>query len=235
MNEIEELKQSIASLRKQIDELEARLNKLLEVPSPEAPSVHAEQIETLHEATVEAEINPPEQGKYGLEIPEYAEAKYDVSTCREPTKSMNLRLKMLNRGGRRSVAGPFPCHYCPSTGVYYFEKSVLEKQAKPFGKPLLQLPIDYRETPSLEGDKQLNEESVFFRYGYYVNKKADLSQEQRLMTLHYLIDKGIVTKAETISFLEWLIEKNRRFPNMDSAIHRWSEDLKSIRKYIGQQ
>lgn len=74
-------------------------------------------------------------------------------------------------------------------------------------------------------------ESVLRMYGYTVNAKDELSDEERQSTLRDIISDGIATKTEVIDFLNERIKFNGSAKGLEKARSKWIADLAYVREY----
>lgn len=85
---------------------------------------------------------------------------------------------------------------------------------------------DYKECEDC-----LAEESPLHLCGYTVAEKASLSASERRGIIVFVIDRGIMTKEQIISHLNWLIDTNRHRENMDNAVRKWNAALSFVLQY----
>ena len=64
------------------------------------------------------------------------------------------------------------------------------------------------------------------QYGYNVSQKEDLSSMQRQTILQSIVENGILSKSEVVSYLNYFINQriNRDTDMYDVAISKWRED-----------
>jgi len=91
----------------------------------------------------------------------------------------------------------------------------------------------YRETQY----DNLAQESVLKQFGYSVNQADDIPPIQRKNILAAIVDYGILTKSEIVSYLEYFIRSRRTQKRRDgslkyrTAIDKWREDIDWINSY----
>ena len=69
--------------------------------------------------------------------------------------------------------------------------------------------------------------------GYNVNSQEGLTSEQRQNLLKLAIDNGLYSISGLLSFLDWLIARNKKVLNRDmsQAISKWTEDRFFVANY----
>ncbi len=83
-----------------------------------------------------------------------------------------------------------------------------------------------------DGEK-LNAESLLHQIGYNVNSQDNLTSSQRQNLLKLAIDNNLYSTSGLLSFLDWLIARNKKVSNRDmsQAIEKWSEDRYFVANY----
>lgn len=74
-------------------------------------------------------------------------------------------------------------------------------------------------------------ESTLKIYGYSVNAKDNLTDNERQDVLSFIIENNIETENQVIQFLSWLIEQNKSRRNMENAVNKWERDINFVRNY----
>ena len=77
----------------------------------------------------------------------------------------------------------------------------------------------------------MGEESTLKIYGYSVNAKDNLTDNERQDVLSFIIENNIETENQVIQFLSWLIEQNKNRRNMENAVNKWERDINFVRNY----
>ena len=67
--------------------------------------------------------------------------------------------------------------------------------------------------------------------GYTVSKTENLSEYERQYIISQVINNGIMTKPEVISYLEYFIDHNGRQERNQLAVEKWKRDLKFALSY----
>ena len=75
----------------------------------------------------------------------------------------------------------------------------------------------------------LHTKSILNKYGYSVSKQNDLSSNKRNRILRFIIDKGIMNKAQIISHIQYLIHYNGKKAINKDAVQKWKEDIDNLR------
>lgn len=82
---------------------------------------------------------------------------------------------------------------------------------------------------------KLNEKSILMNYGYSVEKRKELSEEERRNILAFMMDNKIIRKSKIIDYLKWFISINKNQENKQNAISKWDKDIKYVYEYrIGE-
>lgn len=71
-------------------------------------------------------------------------------------------------------------------------------------------------------------QSDYNKCGYSVSREQDISAHERIQILESIIDYGIHSRQEVMSFLNWLIAFNKSNPSQSHAIQKWKSDLLEI-------
>lgn len=80
---------------------------------------------------------------------------------------------------------------------------------------------------------KLNVESLLHQIGYNVNAQDNLTSKQRQKLLKLAIDNNLYSTSGLLSFLDWLIARNKKVSNRDmsQAISKWAEDRIFVANY----
>ena len=124
---------------------------------------------------------------------------------------------------------PINANYCSVCQKYYINAESFNRYAERYGIPLVKVEITDEFTEAFGG--LWNEESVLHALGYNVNAQDALPAWRRQEILKEAIQANIVTKAETVAYLERLINRNRNRGNFQIAVSKWREDLSYILDY----
>ena len=141
------------------------------------------------------------------------------------------RISVLTKGGK-IVNKDIPAGYCPSCGCYYITQYDFDIIGE-YGIPLCQqfTREEYLQIKTGERRHIYKANSILSQMGYNVGQKDNLSNTQRRDILSLAIDKGIYSKAQLDSFLNWLISSRKQNPSMENAIDRWQDDRLFIKDY----
>ena len=77
----------------------------------------------------------------------------------------------------------------------------------------------------------INSQSILRACGYTVNVQDNLSVLQRQQILKKVVDEKILTKIEICSHIDWLINRSKSQPQLNTARQKWIEDRKFIAAY----
>ncbi len=141
------------------------------------------------------------------------------------------RISVLTKGGK-IVNKDIPAGYCPNCGCYYITQYDFDIIGE-YGLPLCQqfTQEEYLQIKTGERRHIYKAHSILSQMGYNVGQKDNLSNTQRRDILSLAIDKGIYSKAQLDSFLNWLISSRKQNPSMENAIDRWQDDRLFIKDY----
>ena len=84
----------------------------------------------------------------------------------------------------------------------------------------------------INGD-EFNTESLLHQIGYNVGSQENLTSGQRQNLLKLAIDNNLYSISGLLSFLDWLIARNKKVSNRDmsQAIEKWTEDRAFVANY----
>jgi hypothetical protein len=74
----------------------------------------------------------------------------------------------------------------------------------------------------------LSPESSLHRCGYSVSNEANLTATERINLLNNIIEFNILSRAEIMSFLNWLINFNANHLDRADSLRKWKSDLMGI-------
>lgn len=116
-----------------------------------------------------------------------------------------------------------PAAYCKTCGVYYLLESCYNRITTK-GIPVCRVITEDVFAEIQSGAKPLNEESMLHSLGYNVNADTALTDEQRRAILTTVIENNLLTQAEILSHLDFLISFSRCNENMAEAREKWEKD-----------
>lgn len=116
-----------------------------------------------------------------------------------------------------------PAAYCKTCGAYYLLESCYSRIIAK-GIPVCRVITEDVFTEIKSGIKPLNEESTLHALGYNVNTDTALTKEQRRAILTTVLDNKLLTQAEILSHLDFLISFSRGNENMTDAREKWEKD-----------
>lgn len=125
--------------------------------------------------------------------------------------------------------------YCIECGIYFILETDFQYLST-FGVLLcrkLTRAVYLRDGDNIINGEELNAESLLHQIGYNVNAKANLGSIQRQNLLKLAIDNNLYSISGLLSFLDWLIARNKKVTNrnMSTAIEKWTEDRIFIANY----
>lgn len=121
----------------------------------------------------------------------------------------------------------FYCHEC---NLHYILDSEYERIRK-IGTPLCQIFEDIKYFANANNKFDLNYESILYSFGYNVNAQNNLSDKQRFKILSFIVDNGVLSKSEVISYLNYFINMRIGRKEYKNAISKWKMDINSLNNY----
>lgn len=154
--------------------------------------------------------------------------RLDVFYCGKNHVLQDLmgRFQVVNKSGKIDFVYA-PVAYCSTCEKYYILNDTVKELRR---KGILICQLVKKEQLGEMGLSRWNEEGMLKSYGYSVNSIDGLNAEQRQTLLRLLIDKGILTKAEILSRLDWFC-RMRGNDTTSNAVMRWKEDRRAISAY----
>lgn len=125
-----------------------------------------------------------------------------------------------------------PAGYCPKCEMYFILESTYERLLHR-GTPMCRVSDEktYLRASSSANDMQLASESLLMQYGYNVSQVQGLTTVQRQKILSLIMDHGIMTKEEILSYLDFFISQRRNRPQYNIAISKWEQDRQFVSRY----
>lgn len=90
--------------------------------------------------------------------------------------------------------------------------------------------VEYQNNNESEFDIE-QKKSILTQYGYNVQTKKGLSEQQRHIILSSLIEAHILTRREVIDHINTLIERGSKIPNWKTATQKWKDDKQFVAEY----
>lgn len=144
-------------------------------------------------------------------------------------------VSVLPRDGGGPVPEEFWAWWCPKCGKHFMSEGAY-MGLKRRGYICCKV-VEERELETARSGEgaygRLAPESVLHMYGYNVNRRSDLSEEERRAIISFVIENGVQTAQEVARLLEWLIAQREGVPGMSVAVGRWRADLDFVRSYHG--
>lgn len=125
--------------------------------------------------------------------------------------------------------------YCVECGIYFILESDYNRLSQ-LGVLLcrkLTRDVYVSNGDSIISGDEFNTESLLHQIGYNVNSQEDLTSKQRQNLLKLAIDNDFYSISGLLSFLDWLIARNKKVLNRDmsQAISKWTEDRFFVANY----
>ena len=116
------------------------------------------------------------------------------------------------------------CANCKQYQVSFEQFELMWKECKSLPK----VEIIYSGTDGEIDGSYWSDRSVFSDHGYSVSQEKGLTTIQRQQKLKWIIDRGIMSKHDTIRFLRSRISINGMKPENWLARSKWEEDLRYV-------
>lgn len=155
-------------------------------------------------------------------------------------KCMNSNHNLININGSIEIVddrgkvtkATIPAGYCSNCNIYYIMESTYQ-QLKDKGTPICRISDEktYLRNESNKNGMKLAQESVLMQFGYSVSQQEGLSRNRRKKILETIIDNGILTKTDIISYLDFFINQRKNQSKYEHAIKEWKVDREYISKY----
>lgn len=91
--------------------------------------------------------------------------------------------------------------------------------------------ISYYENNCSSDMEIMQKNSILSQYGYNVQARKDLSEQQRHIILSSIIEAQILTRREVIDHITTLIDRGSKIPNWKSATQKWKDDRQFVSEY----
>lgn len=78
---------------------------------------------------------------------------------------------------------------------------------------------------------KLSQESVLMQYGYTVSQEEGLTSARRRKILALMIDNGVLTRSDIISYLDFFINQRKNQHRFEKAIEKWESDREFVSEY----
>lgn len=117
---------------------------------------------------------------------------------------------------------PINAFYCKSCQRYYILENTY-KNLKTRGLICCRV-IDSKDLTSNSYSSWATE-SVIKQYGYNVSVTENLSEYKRHVILEFIIQNNILSKAQVVEHISWLIRANIDRPRYRDAVKKWTTDL----------
>lgn len=140
------------------------------------------------------------------------------------------RLTIVTPLGKR-ITENIPCAYCPKCNCFYMLTSVYNRVSEK-GVLLCQL-IDKEEyyktgkTEVFAGAKS----SLLMQNGYNVKANNGLTDLQRQIILESILDNGIMTPHQIVSYLDTFVAQKQKLIQYSEAVSKWRRDREFVLAY----
>lgn len=148
------------------------------------------------------------------------------------TKDIIAKLPVLNEYGQISYIN-VNASYCSTCNRYTILKEDFNAIAGIVTCKVVDETVSYVNNNNNSGiEIEIeNKQSILAQYGYNVQTKKDLSEQQRHIILSSIIEAQIMSRREVIDHISTLIERGSKIPNWKFATQKWKEDRQFVSKY----
>ena len=126
---------------------------------------------------------------------------------------------------------PVAAYYSKRENKYFINVVTFNDYMKTYGLPYVK-PYTVKDDGTIDSlSSKLSETSQLKLYGYNVSAQDDYSDSYRQGLLAKLITYKLMTKAQIMSHLEFLIHFHEHNVRYDDAVDKWKTDLRFVRDY----
>ena len=169
-------------------------------------------------------------GQYIPKLHEYDMPEYPIHVySRLQTKHMHHHVETVTLITEDSITFQkvsVNLFHCLDCDCYFINKEALDLHNKNRIYPVFR----YRSYGRYDDDFEKRDFSPLFLYGYNV-KQGALRESQRQALLKNIIENGLMSKMEIISFLQYLINYNGLSERNMIAAGKWHDDIRFVSEY----
>ena len=122
-----------------------------------------------------------------------------------------------------------PALFCRTCHKYYLLESIYQ-ELKATGILLCNVVEQSYWSSSKKNEFFItNQESLLHKMGYNVSANNSLLMSERHAILRAALDNGLLTKAEILSHLDYLIRRSRNQTALSAAVEKWKDDREYVR------
>ncbi len=184
------------------------------------------------------EINPVKENTSKL----LSLSKFHFDECsiiiRSNSFFCNSHHKMIDMAGEVDICDSkgrihtylFPIAYCKTCNLYFALNDTYQELKKK-GRILSQIMTykDYKEYGEYNFESSYwKKESPLHILGYNVSKDEDLSPSQRRVILERAIEKGLLSRDQVLSYLDFFVRTHK---SAYDAVNKWESDRQHIASY----
>lgn len=222
----EEKQRILEEKRKQLEEKQKQLEKQ-----------KANKIEEKQKTITKMDNDRKEQKKTEDSLPRIGYKDFVVR--RSVFKCMHSKHKIRNLVAAVSVMDKddhenlirVSAGYCENCKIYFImDSTYISLKSKGIIMCRVSDEKNYMKNYNVAG-MTLASESILMQYGYTVNQIDGLGPKRRQKILAIIIDKGILSKSEVISYLDFFISQRQTRSNQQIAISKWEDDREFVEEY----
>ena len=145
--------------------------------------------------------------------------------------NIDASINIIDRKGNESKIH-VPAGYCTNCKVFFIMESIYQ-DIKRKGIPVCRISDEksYIINTAYVNGMMLAQESLLMQYGYTVSQEEGLSSFVRKKILALLVDNGVMTRNDIISYLDFFINQRKDQSKYEKAIEKWESDREFISEY----
>lgn len=144
-------------------------------------------------------------------------------------KDIIAKLPVLNEQGQISYIS-VNASYCPTCNRYTILKEDFNAIAGIITCKIIDETVSCSNSSNFDTEID-NRYSILAQYGYNVQTKKDLSEQQRHIILSSIIEAQIMSRREVIDHINTLIERGSKIPSWKTATQKWKDDKQFVAEY----
>lgn len=146
-------------------------------------------------------------------------------------QNIDAVINIINKEGNVTRT-TVPAGYCPNCNVFFIMESTYQS-LKSKGTPVCRVSDEktYLSGNIFVNGMKLSQESVLMQYGYTVSQEEGLTSARRRKILALMIDNGVLTRSDIISYLDFFINQRKNQHRFEKAIEKWESDREFVSEY----
>ncbi len=145
------------------------------------------------------------------------------------TKDIIAKIPVLNEDGQISYL-KINASYCFDCNRFTILKDDFSAIKDIIICKIIDETTEYQNTNESEFEIE-QKRSILFQYGYNVQTKKNLSEQQRHIILSSIIEAHIMDRRDVINHINTLIERGSKIPKWQVATQKWKDDKQFVSEY----